>query len=58
MPDEVRDGNELIDEIAKVPNLDFFFDANPKSFTEDQFRELIEVQRRERALFIEKKSSK
>jgi hypothetical protein len=48
-------GPEMIDEIAKEPNLDFFFDKNPKELAEGDFRKLIEIERRNRALFIEKK---
>jgi hypothetical protein len=50
-----KDGNELIDEIAKEPNLDRFFDCNPKTLNDDDLRQLIEVERQRRALFIEKK---
>lgn len=50
-----KEGNELIDEIAKEPNLDRFFDRNPKTLTDDALRELIAIERTKRALFIEKK---
>lgn len=52
---EPQDGNESIDEIGKTPNLDLFFDRNPKHLTDDQLLELIKVERQQRALFIEKK---
>lgn len=50
-----QDGNELIDEIAKAPNLDKFFDKNPRHISDDELLELINIERQKRALFIEKK---
>lgn len=58
MNDEPKDGIELVDEIAKEPTLDIFFDRNPRTLSDDDLRELIEIERRKRALFIEKKQSK
>lgn len=53
---ELQDGNEAIDEIAKEPDLDFFFfDRNPKELSDDDLRQKIEIERGRRALFIEKK---
>lgn len=48
-------GNEQIDDIGKTPNLDMFFDKNPRELTDEQFREYIAIERQNRALFIEKK---
>lgn len=48
-------GNDAIDEIAKEPNLDWFFDANPKTFTDDDYRRYIQQEREKRAMFIDKK---
>jgi len=48
-------GNEAIEEIAKEPTLDFYFDNNPRTLTDEQLRALVERERRERALFIAKK---
>lgn len=52
---DTPDGNELIDEIAKEPTVDFFFDRNPATLTDDDLRMLVEIERKNRALFIEKK---
>ena len=52
---EPQDGNESIDDIGKTPNLDLFFDRNPKHLSDDDLLELIKVERQQRALFIEKK---
>lgn len=55
--DEVQDGNAAIDEAAQEPNLDFlFFDRNPKTLSDDDLRNMIEIERKNRAIFIEKKS--
>lgn len=51
-------GPELVDEIAKEPNLDMFFDRNPKTISDEELLELIEIERGRRALFIDKKASK
>lgn len=56
MADETQTGNEAIDEISAKPNLDFFFERNPKSLTDEELRHKIEVERQQRAMFIEKKS--
>lgn len=53
--EEPIDGNVLIDKIGETPNLDAFFDANPRHLTDDQLLELIKVERQQRAIFIEKK---
>lgn len=50
-----KDGNELIDEIGKSPNMDVFFDRNPKGLTDEELLELINNERDARAIFIEKK---
>lgn len=52
---ERQTGQEAIDEISKAPTLDVFFDRNPKTLSDDDLRQLIEVERKDRALFIEKK---
>lgn len=56
MADETQTGNEAIDEISTKPNLDFFFERNPKSLTDEELRHKIEIERQQRAMFIEKKS--
>lgn len=50
-----QDGNEAFDEIASKPNLDLWYDRNPSTLTDDDIHLRIEVERQERALFIEKK---
>ena len=50
-----KDGNALIDEIGKEPNLDYFYDRNPATLRESDLRQLVDIERRNRALFIEKK---
>lgn len=50
-----KTGKEMVDEIAKEPNLDKFFDRNPRDLDDQALRELIEIERGRRALFIEKK---
>lgn len=50
-----KDANELIDEIGKEANLDKWFDRNPVEITDEEWLELIERERQQRALFIEKK---
>ena len=55
---EPQDGNAAIDEAAKEPSLDLFFDRNPREMTDADFRQLIEIERKNRALFIEKKQEK
>lgn len=52
---ERKDGNEQIDEIGKKPNLDVFFDKNPRDLSDEQLREMIAIERQNRAMFIEKK---
>lgn len=51
-----KTGSELIDEIAKEPSLDFFYDRNPKSLSHDEYVRLVEIERGKRAMFIQKKS--
>lgn len=51
-------GNEAVDEMAKEPSVDMFFDRNPRTLTDDELRQLIAVERVKRATFIEKKASK
>lgn len=41
--------------IAEEPNLDFFYDRNPKTLTDEDLLALIKIERGNRALFIEKK---
>ena len=55
---EEEDGNAAIDKIGAVPNMDRFYDANPKSFTDDDFLDMIKTDRQRRAMFIEKKEAK
>lgn len=55
MAGETKDGNELIDEIAETPNLDYFYDRNPTTLKDADLRQLVDIERRNRALFIEKK---
>lgn len=51
-----KEGNDFIDEISQDPTLNSFFDRNPKGLTDDDLKRLIEIERQNRALFIEKKS--
>lgn len=52
---DAKTGPEMVDEIGKDPTLDSFFDRNPKTLSDDDLRALIEVERKNRAMFIEKK---
>lgn len=56
MTDGEKTGNEFIDEIGEEPTLDSFFDRNPRTLTDDHLRQLIEIERRNRATFIEKRN--
>lgn len=58
MTSELQDGNAAIDEASEEPSLDFFFDRNPKTLTDDDLRLYIEIERRDRATFISKKQEK
>lgn len=51
-----KTGPELATEIAQSPTLDKFFDRNPQTLTDADFRALIELERKNRAAYIEKKS--
>jgi hypothetical protein len=55
MADEPQDGNAAIDEMGKEPSLDLFFDRNPRTLADADLMQLIEIERKNRALFIEKK---
>jgi len=55
MADKTPDANALVDEIGKDPTLDLYFDRNPKTLTDDELRQLIDVEPRNRAAFIRKK---
>lgn len=55
MTTSTEDGNELIDKIGEQPTMDFFFDRNPKELSDDDLRRLIDIERGNRAAFIEKK---
>ena len=57
-PDDEEDGNAAIDKIAAMPNLDRFYDRNPNTMSDEDFMELIRVDRQRRAMFIEKKEAK
>lgn len=57
MSDE-KEANDYIDEIGQDPTLNSFFDRNPRSLSDDELRQLIDIERQNRALFIEKKASK
>lgn len=50
-----KEANDFIDEIGQDPTLNSFFDRNPKTLTDDDLLRLIEIERQNRALFIEKK---
>lgn len=55
MTKTAQTGNELIDEIGQEANLDRYFDRNPRTLTDDELRQLVEIERGRRAMFIEKK---
>lgn len=55
MSDEKQTGQEAIDEMGQAPNLDPFFDRNPYEMGDDEWLALIEANRKERAMYIEKK---
>lgn len=50
-----QDGNEAIDEIGKKPNIDMFFDRNPKHLSDEELMRYIEIERMDRARQIAKK---
>lgn len=52
---DTDDGYELITRIGEEPTLDFFYDRNPKFLSDEQLMSLIGIERKSRALFIEKK---
>ena len=54
MTDEPQTGQEAIDEMGKAPSLDVFFDRNPRDMDDEEWLALIEVERKNRAIFIEK----
>lgn len=53
--EEVEDGNAAIDKIAKLPNMDKFYDRNSHQMTDEDFLDQIKTERERRAIFIEKK---
>ena len=54
--DSSKTADDFVDEMIKEPSLDRFFDIHPERLTDDDFRQFIAQQRRERARFIEKDS--
>ena len=58
MTDAPKTGPEIIDEMVKEPTLDTFLDRNPRTMTDEDLRQFIELQRRNRAAYIEKEQSK
>ncbi len=57
MPDAPKAADMVQDMIAD-PTLDAFFDRNPATLTDDDFRAFIEIERVRRAEFITAESSK
>lgn len=56
MTDKLRQtGQAAIDQMGQEPTLDAFFDRNPATLSDAELLALIEVERRNRAIFIEKK---
>lgn len=53
----VEDGNAAVDVMAQFPTLDTFFDRNPRDLTDADLMQLINRERAQRALFIEKKGA-
>lgn len=50
-----KSGVEIMDEMVEAPTLDRFFDNDPDVFLDDtHLRELIDINRRQRAVQIEK----
>lgn len=49
-----KTGPDLVDEMAKEPTLDRYFDINPSKLTDDDLWELIGIERGRRAMFIKK----
>ena len=54
----MKNGNEHIDEMAKEATLNYFFDKHPKSLTDDELLALVNKERVNKSLFVEKRSSK
>ncbi len=49
---------DMVQAMVADPTLDAFFDRNPATLTDDDFRKLIEIERVRRAEFITAESSK
>ncbi len=49
---------DMVQDMVADPTLDQFFDRNPATLTDDDFRKLIEIERVRRAEFITAESSK
>lgn len=46
-----QDANGFVDQMAGEPTLDEYMRRDPQSLTRDDFHQLVEVLRKERALF-------
>ncbi len=49
---------DMVQDMVADPTLDQFFDRNPATLTDDDFRKLIEIERVRRAEFITAESGK
>lgn len=49
-----KTGNEIVDEIAKEATLARFYDRNPNGLSDEDLLDLVELERKQRALHIEK----
>ena len=49
---------DMVQDMIADPTLDAFFDRNPATMTDDDFRAFIEIERVRRAEFITAESSK
>ena len=60
LPEELRDTAiaDMVQDMIADPTLDAFFDRNPATMTDDDFRAFIEIERVRRAEFITAESSK
>lgn len=53
-PPLAQTAGELISEMIKAPTLDRFFDNDPSRFTDEDLMEYISIERKNRAMLIEK----
>ena len=58
MTGDQKTATDMVTDMIADPTLDAFFDRNPATMTDDDFRSFIEIERVRRAEFITAESSK